>query len=66
MDMETARLTNVSWLSIPDRHIVALRSAWWCRTVAPTWAASPANDQALPVPMLDWPSDLFADDIVCH
>ncbi len=66
MDMETTRLANRSWLSISDRQAVALRAAWWGGENGETRTRA-SNDTSLqPVPQLDWPSTLFADDVVCH
>ncbi len=63
MDMQIVRLTNLSWLQFSDRQAFALR------LVSPP-AARPkgrldsASTQALEhLPILDWPTDLFADEI---
>lgn len=66
MDMETVRLSNVSWLSISDRQIVALRAAVSRQDRPPAHLRVVTNHRPEPVPMLDWPSSLFADEITCH
>jgi hypothetical protein len=66
MNMEIARLTNVSWLQIPDWRLLALRAL--SPRVAPRVqsrgdqprTSSDPMPQRLPV--LDWPPDLFDDE----
>jgi hypothetical protein len=67
MNMGIARLANVSSRSISDGQVVALRSAWWVRDIAQMPSGrSVIREPAQKVPMLDWPADLFADEIVSH
>jgi hypothetical protein len=63
MDMEIARLTNISWIRVPDLHIAAMRAVW----LRP-WACSPraSTEDPPPVPVLDWPPTLFQDETLCH
>ncbi len=64
MEMELARLTNVSWLRIPDRHVVAMRTAML--TAYDQRPAPMIPARSAPVPALDWPADLFADETSSH
>ncbi len=62
MDMEIARLTNVTWLPAPDRQVVAMRKLR-LSSVAPRVQLNTAQP---PVPMLAWPQDLFQDETLDH
>jgi hypothetical protein len=66
MEMETVRLANVSWFSIPDRQVLALRAAWssWNGSRGQTGVASDNEPRRLPI--LDWPAALFDDEMFCH
>jgi hypothetical protein len=62
MNTETARLANVTWILIPDEQVRVLRAAWVIRDGSPVTAS---DNEKQPVPLLDWPADLFKDEI-CH
>jgi len=62
MEMEIARLANVSWLHIPDRQVLAMRTASLSCNSASRFSAEVQE----PVPMLDWPSTLFDDEVLVH
>lgn len=66
MDMEIARLTNVSWLQVSDREVMALRAAWSVSDRSEDRPDAACDNEPLRLPMLDWPPDLFADDIFCQ
>jgi hypothetical protein len=72
MNMEIVRLVNASrlgagpWRGISDRQVMALRTIW--SSDASATAYSDTNDETEPrrVPLLDWPEDLFDDEISCR
>jgi hypothetical protein len=66
MDMKTARLANAFWLSISDRQVVALRTAWLSRDGSPAPLNASAANEPRRLPMLDWPESLFDNEISCQ
>jgi hypothetical protein len=66
MDMEIARLTNISWLRAPDPQAVAMRAAWMRPVRSWTQPGRRSTEDTLPVPMLDWPAALFQDEMLDH
>ncbi len=66
MDMEIARLVNVAWLQIPDRQLFALRASWSSPDASRVRPGSRSCIEPQPVPMLDWPADLFDDVSFCQ
>jgi hypothetical protein len=58
MDMETSRLDQASWVFTLDRDVR--------RDGSDASAGSASGYKPRPVPMLDWPANLFDDEIVCH
>jgi hypothetical protein len=60
MNMEIARPANVSWLQVPGRQVLTVRTAL---SSMDGWPAVRASQ---PVPMLDWPSDLFEGASIDH
>lgn len=63
MDMEIARLTNISRVRVPDRQIVAARTVWLRPDRSWTQSRMPPAKNLLPVPSLDWPPTLFQDEM---
>ncbi|MEA2774490.1 MAG: hypothetical protein QOD93_7452 [Acetobacteraceae bacterium] len=66
MDMKTARLANAFWLSISDRQVVALRTAWLSRDGSAARPDASAANEPRRLPMLDWPESLFDNEISCQ
>jgi hypothetical protein len=66
MQMETTRLANVHWLSIPDRQVFALRTAWMSRHGSRARPEPVPRNEPQRLPMLEWPATLFADEITSH
>jgi hypothetical protein len=66
MDMEIARLTNVYWLQIPDRQVVAMRTAWLHPDRSQLQSVMSSEEDPRRVPMLDWPATLFQDESLDH
>jgi hypothetical protein len=66
MDMEIARLTNISWLRPTDPQVVAIRAVW--QRPDRSWLESGmlAARDARAVPALDWPATLFQDAALCN
>jgi hypothetical protein len=66
MEMEIARLTNIFWVRIPDRGVVARRTVWPRPDRSWTGSGMPPAKAPLPVPSLDWPPALFQDAVRSH
>jgi hypothetical protein len=66
MEIEISQPTKISWLQFPNRQIVALRSAFARPDRSRTQWARSAAENPLPIPMLDWPSSLFRDEVLDH
>jgi hypothetical protein len=64
MNMQTARLANVAWLSISDGQAFALRAAWFPANDARPWAGIRFDAEPQRLPMLDWPQNLFEDEVL--
>lgn len=62
MDMEIARLANVSRLQMTDRHVIAIRAALFPRG----GARIQPRMELRRLPILDWPPTLFQDQDACH
>ena len=62
MNMEIARLTNASWLQVPDRRIAAMQAMSLRANDRRGQPSRPLAELKEPVPMLDWPTDLFRDE----
>jgi hypothetical protein len=66
MDMEIARLANISWLRPADPQVFAMRAVWQCPDRSWLKSGMLAARDPLPVPVLDWPATLFQDATLCH
>ncbi len=66
MEMEIERLTSVSWLQFSDRQVLALRAAGSFTNESANRQDVACDNEPQPLPMLDWPPDLFAGEIVCQ
>jgi hypothetical protein len=62
MDTEITRLTNVTWLRAPDRQVVAMRASLLSSRRPRLTLVWPSVAAPQPVPTLDWPATLFADE----
>ena len=56
MHMRTVRLVDLSWLSIQPRQA-------FVRSSPRDRSNTPSNDEPRPLPLLDWPSTLFENEI---
>jgi hypothetical protein len=66
MEMETTLPAHVSWVWISDQQLHALQSAWQHWVGGPSRQVASSDNGPLPLPMLDWPSTLFTDEVVSH
>jgi hypothetical protein len=66
MDMETARLTNISWLRPADPQVVAMHAVLLRPDRSWIQAGKLSAKDPLPVPTLGWPATLFQDGTLCH
>ena len=64
MDMEIVRLANTSWLQVPDRLASIVRAVSRSSDGPQARSGGSAAEILLRVPMLDWPSTLFDDEML--
>ncbi len=62
MDLEIARLANVSRLLMTDRQMIAIRSALFTHSNARIEPGVGLDAKSRHLPMLDWPTTLFQDE----
>jgi hypothetical protein len=62
MDMQIARLVNISWLRVPERQDFAMRAILLSSLRSRAPLDGPPDTAAQPVPMLAWPANLFSDE----
>lgn len=66
MDMEIEKSANASWLQVSDRLAFIMRTMRSCADrLQPRRRGSRGPVPQL-VPMLDWPANLFENEMTCH
>ena len=66
MDMPIARLAATVWRQITDLRGFAMRTVWLFAHGSRNRPGSPFNSGPQRLPPLDWPPDLFDDELLCH
>jgi hypothetical protein len=62
MDMQIARLVNLSWLQVPERQNFAMRAILLSSLRSPAPLDGPSAAAPQRVPALSWPANLFSDE----